>query len=194
MGNVITDAAGKIASNVTQSVVSALIVTAVTTYFLVSPGKDDKKEGASGSDSAKATTEQSSAKPGTTKEISPSGNRAMDTANPENPTTEKEMNTPGNTQTLVIPTTETKKVPVKTESPVTESATKTFKELPTENPTEENLEPTIAKGRAKGDSLAKASPHADKASEIKKPEKKELKDVKKAADDAFDELDSDTKK
>ncbi len=39
MGNVFTDAMGKIASNVTQSVVSALIVTAVTTYIIVSPAR-----------------------------------------------------------------------------------------------------------------------------------------------------------
>jgi len=118
----------------------------------------------------------------------------METANPESGETGKSMNAAGETKTVAVPATVTKAAPGKTESPVTNAASKAYKELPPEEPTEKKLESTITQGRAKGDSLLKAHPQDDKAKEVNKEEKKETKDVKKRADDVFDELDQEVKK
>jgi hypothetical protein len=80
------------------------------------------------------------------------------------------------------------------DTPERVAAAKAFKELPPENPTEKNLEPTITEGRAKGDSLLNAHPQDEKARQAKQEEKKDLKDVKKRADDVFDELDQEANK
>jgi hypothetical protein len=193
MGNFFTDTVGKIAGNVTQSVISALIVTAVTTYIIVSPGK---KEGESGSakDSAKTTTTTAPMeKVEGVKE--PAGSSRMSTeASPPMNSGTSSTSAAGATKPVGVPATVIKTDQAGKMSPTTEAATKAYKELPPENAAEKGLESTISQGRAKGDSLAKAHPQDEKAQEVKKEEKKETKDVKKRADEVFDELDQEVKK
>lgn len=195
MGNFITDTLGKIAGNVTQSVASALIVTAITTYLIVSPGKKDDEKSGAAKDSAKTSTTVSPEKePGLTGDANRSAERTTDTGTRENVNAGKTMNEGGTTTPIAVTATEKSVAPAKTETPVTKAATKAYKELPAEKAVEEKLESTITQGRAKADSLAKAHPQDDKTKEIKKEEKKETKDVKKRSDEVFDELDQETQK
>jgi hypothetical protein len=195
MGNVFTDAMGKIASNVTQSVISALIVTAVTTYIIVSPGKKDDGKDAAAKDSAKTgTTVVPMEKSAVVGETARSVQQPTDSSAPMTMETNNGMSSPGGIKTVALPAAEKKAPSNRTESPVTNAASKAYKELPPENPTEQKLESTITQGRAKGDSLLKANPQKDKAKEITKEEKKETKDVKKRADEVFDELDQEIQK
>ncbi len=195
MGNFVTDTLGKIASNVTQSVVSALIVTAVTTYLIVSPGKkDDEKSGAAKDSVNTSTTVTPHKGPAVTGDSDRSIERSTDTGTLENVSAGKTVNEGGKTTPIAVPANEKSVAPPKTEPPVTRAATKAYKELPAEKAVEEKLESTITQGRAKTDSLAKAHPEADKTKEIKKEEKKETKDVKKRSDEVFDELDQETQK
>lgn len=195
MGNVFTDAIGKIASNVTQSVISALIVTAVTTYIIVSPGKKNDEKDATAKDSAKSgITVAPMEKSGVEGETSRMVQQSTDSSAPMTMETNKGMSSAGGMKTVALPAAEKKASTNRTESPVTNAASNAYKELPRENPTEQKLESTITQGRAKGDSLLKANPQNDKAKEITKEEKKETKDVKKRADEVFDELDQETQK
>jgi hypothetical protein len=195
MGNFFTDAIGKIASNVTQSVISALIVTAVTTYIIVSPGKKNDGKDAAAKDSATSgTTVVPMEKSGVAGETTRMVQQSIDSSGPMTMETNKGMNGAGGIKTVAVPAAEKKNPSNSTEPPVTNAASKAYKELPPENPTEQKLESTITQGRAKGDSLLKANPQNDKAKEITKEEKKETKDVKKRADEVFDELDQETQK
>jgi hypothetical protein len=195
MSNVLTDAMGKIASNVTQSVISALIVTAVTTYIIVSPGKKNDEKNAAAKDSAKSgITVAPMEKSGVEGETTRSVQKPSDTSNPVTMETNTGASGAGGIKNVAVPAGEKQTPSIRTEPPVTNAASKAYKELPPENPTEQKLESTITQGRAKGDSLLKANPQHDKATEIKKEEKKETKDVKKRADEVFDELDQETQK
>lgn len=195
MGNFITDTLGKIAGNVTQSVASALIVTAITTYLIVSPGKKEDEKSAAGKDSAKTSMTVSPEKErGVTGDANRSVEQTTDMGTRENVNAGKTMKEGGTTTPIAVTATEKSAAPAITETPVTRAATKAYKELPVENPAEEKLESTITQGRAKADSLAKAHPQDDKTKEIKKEEKKETKDVKKRSDEVFDELDQETQK
>jgi hypothetical protein len=194
MGNFITDTLGKLAGNVTQSVASALIVTAITTYLIVSPGKNDKTQG-SGADSAKTNpTVTPAVRSGAAREYGRSAQTSAETTSHLQPDASKSVNPGGGTKAVAVPATELKTNQERTVSPATEAATKAYKELPPENPTEEKLERTVTEGRAKGDSLLKAHPQDDKAKEANKEPKKETKDVKKRADEVFDELDQEVQK
>jgi hypothetical protein len=194
MGNFITDTVGKIAGNVTQSVISALIVTAITTYVIVAPGRKDK-EGSAAADSAKAATMVAPLdKSDTAHETKSPGERLTEKTTPGKPTGEVSKSSIGDGKAVVMPATETKDAPTRIDPPVTETASKAFKELPVENPTEKKLESTIDQGRARADSLLRAHPPEGKAKEVKKEEKKKTQDVKKRADEVFDELDDDVQK
>jgi hypothetical protein len=190
MGNFIADTLAKMATNVTQSVISALIVTAVTTYLIISPGKNEESKDASGKDSAgNGTTVMPVEKSGVTGEGLQSTQQATEKSVPEEIETGRSTNAGAGTSPVAMPATEKKTTPAKTESPVTDAASKAYKELVPEDPAEQKLESTITQGRAKGDSLASAHPQ-----DLKKEEKKEVKDVKKRADEVFDELDQEVQK
>jgi hypothetical protein len=196
MGNFITDTLGKMAGNVTQSVVSALIVTAITTYLLVDFGK--KGSNPSATDSAKtATAVAPERRSDTGAGARSSTQKFTDTASPQKstmPGTNNQMTDGGSTKGLPVGTTEGKTTREQAVSPVTNASSAAFKELPSENPTEQKLESTITEGRAKGDSLLKAHPQDQKLKEVKKETPKEVKDVKKRADEVFDELDQEGEK
>ncbi len=195
MGNFITDTLGKMAGNVTQSVVSALIVTAITTYLIVVPGKNRDTKESSGTDSAKSSTTVAPVeKRGGTEETGGSAPKSTEPTTLGKPDADKSVDARGETRTIAVPAGDTKGTQGKAESPATEAAKKAFKELPPENPTEQNLERTITEGRAKGDSLAKTHPQDEKVKDVKKEEKKQTKDVKKRADEVFDELDQEVQK
>ena len=196
MGNFITDTLGKMAGNVTQSVVSALIVTAITTYLLVDSGKKGSNPAAA--DSAKIGTvaaPELRSEPEAGARSSPE--KFTDTASQQKstmPGTNNQMIGGGSTKGLPVGTADGKTAREQAVSPVTNAASAAFKELPPENPTEQKLESTITEGRAKGDSLLKAHPQDEKLKGMKKETPKEVKDVKKRADDVFDELDQEVEK
>src|SRR5512141_3255747 len=145
MGNFITDTLGKIASNVTQSVISALIVTAVTTYLIVSPGKKNEAKETAAKDSANSTTIAAPVeKPDHAGQAGELGQQSTDTATPENVGAGKNMNAAGMTTPAVVPATEKKVPSAQSQSPVNAAATKAYKELSSpETSAEQKLERTI---------------------------------------------------
>ncbi len=195
MGNFISDTLGKMAANVTQSVVSALIVTAITTFLIINPGKKQSSDDASGKDSTKSSTTVLPA--GTSGALGQSDRgdqQSPVTSKPENVEAGKSTSGAGGTMPMAVPATDKKVAPPPTESPVTKAAAKAYEDMPPETPAEQKLERTITEGRAKGDSLASAHPQEAKAKETKQEEKKSTKDVKKRADEVFDELDQEIEK
>ena len=195
MGNFISDTLGKMAANVTQSVVSALIVTAITTFLIINPGKKENTSGASGKDSANSnTTVLPAGKTGAVGQSNRVDQQSTETSKPESVDAGKSTNGARGTTPIALPATELKVAPPKAESPATEAAAKAYKDLPPETPAEQKLEQTITEGRAKGDSLASAHPQEAKAKVTKQEEKKSTKDVKKRADEVFDELDKEIEK
>ena len=193
MGNFVSDTLGKIASNVTQSVVSALIVTAITTYLIVAPGKKDEK-GAADADSAKSSSAVGPVEKPGVREPERSIQKTTDQSNPDTREVGAGMNAGDEPKAIVVPAATGKTKPTGSESPATTAADKAYKELPAESPAEQKLQSNITQSRSKGDSLAKTHAQVEKNKEIKQEPKKEVKDVKKRSDEVFDELDQETQK
>jgi hypothetical protein len=193
MGNIITNTLGKFSLNVTQGVATGLIVTAITTYLLVDSGKKDEKP--AGTDTAKSGTAATPAQ-GSSNE----GDLKSSTLRPGvslNPAKQQDNGTTpssGGMNAVAVPGANGKAALQNADTPERVAAAKAFKELPPENPTERNLEPTITAGRAKGDSLLRAHPGDEKVQDTNKEVKKDLQDVKKRSDDVFDELDQEVNK
>ncbi len=172
MGNFIKETAAKVAGNVTQSVTSAVIVTLITTYVLVNPGKKDSTEPGSGSDSLRIN-------PATQLMQQPRDNRIAGTeqkSNPDHPTFEnKPLLTSGKQKSngRITPEEESSQ----TQS---EGAGETVGERVSGNPKPET---SLAATKTKADSVAK-----------EKQIPKDVKQVQKRAEDIFEELDEEVAK
>ncbi len=196
MGNFFTDLAGKVASNVTQSVASAVVVTLITTYVLVDLGRKDSKDnkGSVADTTNTSTVVRKAPATGIESKTSPTSESAAAAQQPVKQEESKSVSPAGDAKSLATPVTETKVVQQKEESPVTKASEKAFQELTSDTVPEPKLEAAITGGKAGADTALKARPQSEKVKDVKKEVKKPATDVDKRADEVFDELDQETQK
>ncbi len=205
MGNIISEAIAKIAGNVTQSVVSAVLVFLITTYVLVGIGK--KEGGGSGADSTKkadAATKEAVAPP--------TRQQGGEAKNPANQQEESRSTTDQTKSHIVAPSSGGSaagsprvNVTQGVTAPGGEKSAHRGKETPPERSGATTVTAKEPTGQLPADENAQQQPIMVKTGEetavrqskrdtaaVEKKASEQVKKVKKHADEVFDELDKET--
>ncbi|HEX9005704.1 MAG TPA: hypothetical protein VF889_00320 [Bacteroidota bacterium] len=205
MGNIFTEGIAKIASNITQSVVSAVLIFLITTYVLVGIGK--KEGGGGGADSTKkadAATRETV--------VPPSGQQGGEMKSPSNQH-ETPGSAPNQTTSRIIATPSGGSSAGPPHGNVTQGATEPTGGKSTHKGKETTPERSGGKtvtakepaGQLPADETAVQQPVLEKTGQetavrqskrdtatVEKKASEQAKKVKKHADEVFDELDKET--